>query len=605
MLRCNVKHIRNYSHLASYLHKTGAQAIYHALITNNVHYVFGYTGGAILSVTDTLYKCKRIKYIKNVNEQCMGHAAEGYSKVANKPGIIISTSGPGVTNLITVMQNAISDGNPLIILSGQVNSSSIGTDAFQEAPSIELTRPCTKMSVQITDVNDIPGIMEEAFRVSMEGRKGPVFIDLPKDILSSTIHTINRSHIYTDNKNKQNKEHIDDANITELVQLLIRANKPIMYVGQGANNCYEYIRYLSKQLNIPVTTTIHGLGIMDERDDLSLHMLGMHGSVYANKAIQEADLILAIGSRFDDRTTGHLDKYAPAAKEASAKHRGGIVHFNIDEREINKLVQTDIHFTGDCKDHLYSLVAKINTNSHIKDTIYNNNTEWANTVIKSKKTHPFTYTPATNNNIKVQQVVEYINKYSSEAYITTGVGNHQMYMAQFYEWSKPSTMITSGSLGTMGFGLPSAIGVQLANNDSTVICFDGDGSFMMTANDLATIKEYNLPIKIFIMNDSRQQMVYIWQKLFFNERYISTDNFNPDFNTFADAFGIENIYCDDEDSLDAAVQLSLEYPGPIVVNCKVEPDMCTPLVAPGAALDDMIVENNISKDIIKITDAPC
>lgn len=591
--------VRSYS-IQKYINTTGAQAIYQSLLDNNVDHVFGYTGGAILSVTDTLYNCNKIKYIKNVNEQCMGHSAEGYSKVTNKPGVIISTSGPGVTNLITVMQNAMSDGNPLVILSGQVGTSFIGTDAFQEAPSVALTKPCTKKSIQITDVNDIPFIMQEAFKISMEGRKGPVFIDLPKDILSSSIKKINTLYYKNNNTTYENK---DSNKINKLCVLLQNAKQPIIYAGQGANHIYKEIRYLSKILNIPVTTTIHGLGIMDETNNLSLHMLGMHGSVYANKAIQQSDLILAIGARFDDRTTGNLDKYAPNAKKAALLGKGGIVHFNIDNNQINKLVQSNIHFDGDCKEPIYNLTAKLNRNKKIIKKIHANNQQWVNHLLHIKHKYPFRYKKAHNNKIKVQQVVEKINKYSPNAYITTGVGNHQMYMAQFYDWTRPSTMVTSGSLGTMGFGLPSAIGVQLAKKNAQVICFDGDGSFMMTGNDLATIKEYNLPIKIFIMNDSRQQMVHIWQKLFFNERYISTDNFNPDFNTFAEAFGIEHLYCEDEHSLDSVVQLAIEYPGPILVNCKVEPDMCTPLVAPGAALDDMIM-GDTNVDICK-QDAPC
>lgn len=580
---------RSYS-LASYVNETGASAIYKALVDNNVDHVFGYTGGAILPVHDALYNSDTIQYIKNVNEQCMGHAAEGYSKISNKPGVVISTSGPGITNLITVLQNAVSDGNPLVVLSGQVATTFIGTGAFQESPAVELAKNCTKKAMQITNVNDIPFAMKEAFEIAMGGRRGPVFIDLPKDILGQTIRKIHIPY-YINDSNESNNLQVQqsrecaETKLDTLIALIKKATKPIIYAGQGACTSSTYIQALSKNLNIPVTTTIHGMGIMSESEPLSLQMLGMHGSICANHAIQQSDLILAIGCRFDDRTTGALPKYAPVAIQAGKENKGGIIHFNIDASEINRIVKSDLSFIGDCKEYIRRLSDKISTDE--TESIHTRNKKWVQHILNLKSKHPFTYTKVEKK-LKVQEVAEKISELAPRAIITTGVGNHQMYMAQFYNWTLPSKMITSGSLGVMGFGLPSAIGAQLADRNAQVICFDGDGSFMMTGNDLATVKEYNLPLKIFIMNDSRQQMVYIWQKLFFNERYISTDNFNPDFNAYADAFGIDNLYCDDKDSMEAAVELALEFDGPIVVNCKVVPDMCTPLVAPGAALDDIM-----------------
>ena len=578
-----------------FINKTGASAIYRFLKSKNIKHVFGYTGGAILPLTDKFhaYNNSKIKYIKNINELCVGHSAEGYAKVSGKPGIIITTSGPGVTNLITPLQNALSDGTPLIAMAGQVATNMIGTDAFQEAPSIELTHFCTKWNYRINDVNEIPDVMEYAYGVSMSGRKGPVFIDLPKNILTNIITSNIKRHYSPDIKyafqNKINK----NSCIKKFIELLYISEKPILYIGQGALGAVDEIRQFIKQTNIPFTTTIHGMGIGDETLYNSLHMLGMHGSVYANKAIQKADLIIAVGARFDDRTTGNLNYYAPEAKQASKEKRGGIVHFDISSEQINKTVKTDIAFLGDCKNYFKEINQKIN-----KENIYI--TDWNKEVLNLKKNNPFTYTPLPNK-LKVQEVVNKIYKYSrnKKPYITTGVGNHQMYTAQFYRWEVPGRMITSGSLGTMGFGLPSAIGVQLYKPNDLVILIDGDGSFNMTSNDMATVAEHNLPIKMFIMNDSRQQMVHIWQKLFFDKKYISTDNFNPDYNKLAYAYGIKNIILQKNNIDDIEKILNLNEP--VLINCIVEPDMCTPLVAPGKALDDMILSETDNR---MVGDAP-
>ena len=381
--------------------------------------------------------------------------------------------------------------------------------------------------------------------------------------------------------------------IKKFIELLYISEKPILYIGQGALGAVDEIRQFIKQTNIPFTTTIHGMGIGDETLYNSLHMLWMHGSVYANKAIQKADLIIAVGARFDDRTTGNLNYYAPEAKQASKEKRGGIVHFDISSEQINKTVKTDIAFLGDCKNYFKEINQKIN-----KENIYI--TDWNKEVLNLKKNNPFTYTPLPNK-LKVQEVVNKIYKYSrnKKPYITTGVGNHQMYTAQFYRWEVPGRMITSGSLGTMGFGLPSAIGVQLYKPNDLVILIDGDGSFNMTSNDMATVAEHNLPIKMFIMNDSRQQMVHIWQKLFFDKKYISTDNFNPDYNKLADAYGIKNIILQKNNIDDIEKILNLNEP--VLINCIVEPDMCTPLVAPGKALDDMILSETDNR---MVGDAP-
>jgi acetolactate synthase I/II/III large subunit len=559
---------------------TGSQIVHEYLQHHGVSAVFGYTGGAILPITDQFYDSP-IKYIMNRTELCVGHAAEGYAKSTGKPGIIITTSGPGVTNLITPLQDALSDGVPLIAFTGQVPTSVIGTNAFQECPALELTKACTKWNYQPKDVHELPEVLEEAYHIATSGRKGPVHIDLPKDVVSDKLErdiTIEKKVVNTDT--------IDILKIKELGKLLKKARKPIIYAGQGCVEASKELRIVAKIFKIPVTTTLHAMGVYDERDPLSLHMVGMHGSAYANFSIQEADLILAIGSRFDDRTTGKLSDYVPEALRAEREGRGGIVHFDIEPSQIGRVIQPTLSFVGDCKEYLSALI------SYADFIEIPDRTNWIHRIAQLKKEYPFSYKKTPN--IKTQEVISKIYELTrgQEPFITTGVGNHQMMSCQFYRWSKPRSIISSGSLGTMGFGLPSAIGVQVANPKSKVYCIDGDGSFMMTLNDLATVREHNLPIKIFIMNDSRQQMVHIWQKLFFNSRFISTDNLNPDFNLLAESFGIESIRIQDRDELEAGLQLALEYDGPVLVNCIVEPDMCTPLVAPNSALDNMLMSDD-------------
>ena len=586
---------------------SGSKIIEKILKKNNVDTVFGYTGGAILPVTDIFYQNKNIKYVMNRNELCVGHAAEGFAKVSGKPGIIVTTSGPGVTNLVTPLQNAKTDGTPLVVLTGQVQVDKIGTDAFQECPALELTKPCTKWNYQPKNVSELINSLNKAFEISMDGRKGPVHIDLPKDVITSTLgdyeckNSGNKKsknekskHKNSKNKNSKNKNKIlvqNRNNLDIVIKLIEKCEKPIIIAGNGCVDSSKELRKFIELTNIPITTTIHGLGVVDEKDNLSLEMLGMHGSRSANYLTQKADLILSIGSRFDDRITGELDSYAPNARLAEKEKRGGIIHFDIDTEQIKKvksLIKPTYSILQDSQVSLETM------NNYFKNKKNKKKKKWLDKVSNFKNKYPFSYEKHPNK-LKTQQVIEEIYEQTkkTKTYITTGVGNHQMMCCQFYKWKYPKTMVTSGSLGTMGFGVPSAVGVQLAMPEEQVICIDGDGSFMMTFNDLATIHEHNLPIKIFIMNDGRQQMVHIWQKLFFGKRFISTDNLNPNFNTLSDAFFIENLSCDNIDDLHCAVQLSLEHPGPFLLNCIVEPDMCTPLVLPGNSLDNMLMSDKI------------
>ena len=561
----------------------GKDAIVRRLEHHNVNTIFGYGGGAILPLFDSLTN-STISYYMNRHEQGSGHCAEGYAKVTGKPGIVVSTSGPGVTNLITPLQDSYSDGVPLIVLTGQVPTTSIGTDAFQECPAIDLTSPCTKWNYQLTNSDEIDSIIDEAFYVALSGRPGPVHIDIPKDILMQPMNNLQY------NSNENNKPiskpvvNTDFTGLDELSELIFNSEKPVIIAGQGCNNCSDKLRQFAMNSNIPVTTTLHGMGTFDENSPLSLHMLGMHGAAYANFAIQDADLILSFGSRFDDRIIGNKEGYGIEAKLAEKLGTGGIFQFEIDEKQVGKTVMPTKAFIGDCSDFLTYLSEKAKYKSRMK---------WLSKLQKWKQEYPLSYIENANA-IKTQQVIKAISdkvSYKPDIYITTGVGNHQMMAAQFYKWTRPKQLLTSGSLGTMGLGVPFAIGAQIAMPDKIIICIDGDGSFNMTLMELGTIAEYNIPVKIAIMNDSRQQMVYIWQKLFFDSNFISTSNTNPDYVELAKSFGIHAIICYNPNDLSAKIDEFIEYDGPVIANFIVEPDICLPLVPPGNNLDDMILTN--------------
>ena len=672
---------------------SGAQLIYKSLQYYNIRHVFGYSGGAVLPLLNTFYRDNynnnynnnNIEFVKNSNEQCSGHAAEGYSKglMCIKPGVIVSTSGPGVTNILTPLQNAYSDGTPLIAITGQVPTSAIGTDAFQECPATDITGFSTKWNILLEDVNDIPNIMREAYNICMSPRMGPVHIDVPKDILSmesiydskELIYKLERKNTIVKDINNILKTNIScfNGNYDLIINKILSSKKPIFKIGQGCVDSSDIITKIVNTYNIPVTTTIHGLGVLSETHELSLGMMGMHGSAAANYALQEADLIIGIGTRFDDRIVGNIKKYAP---NALGDNGNGIIHIDSSLKQINKVrdLFTDNHgkdvklisYNSSSKDFLERLLIKVgeiepkgkviyrlieeksyyklstlfNSYGHfinythinniylhneiriemksIKyrnyltnpynvlknddeyETYYNIN-EWLNRIDFLKKTHKF----QSNNTSKrfiyphlitTQEAIKNINKNigklldREKVLITTGVGNHQMFTAQYITWTHPGKMITSGSQGTMGVGVPFAIGAKLSNPDNTVIVIDGDGSFCMTCSELQTVSELNIPIKICIMNDKRQQMVHTWQKLFFDKRFIGTNNHNPDFVKLGESYGIKSIKCENIYDLDKITNEMLTYnEGPILVEYNVEPDICLPLVSPGNSLSDMIL----------------
>ena len=570
----------------------GSKAIYKSLLKNQVKDVFLYSGGAIMSLVD-LFKTNNkspINYYINNHEQNCGHAATGYAKSSGKPGVVIVTSGPGLTNMVTPILDANNDSTPLIVFSGQVPLSAMGTLAFQECPAQEITKSCTKWSYCAQKGDDLFELTNEAFRVAMNGKKGVVHIDLPKCILTQE----NGKNIV------KNLSYISTISNDKIVynilnQLICDSSSPIVCIGKGCNDYSKELLEFIQKYNLYTTSTIHAMGTLDETHRLSLGFLGMHGFPVANHAIQNADLIIAIGSRFDDRTTGNISLYAPKCKN--------IIHVNIEKSELGKIIDTTeqrvvYKLCMDC-----GLFLK-NMNS-IKLNDYKNKEKWTHNLYNWSQKYPIVYNKPLNNKLNTQMVIEQIGKSmdSKNTIITTGVGNHQMMAAQFIRWRIPNQFITSGSLGVMGVGLPYAIGVQIANPTKTVIDIDGDGSFNHTLADLQTVYKHKLPIKIFVMNDGQMSMVRAWEKLFYNENYVATEcSSNPNYCTLANSYGIHSVSLSNINELEKVINYVIKYDGPILCNVYVESELCLPLVIPGKALDDMILLNN---DNIKLTgDSP-
>jgi acetolactate synthase-1/2/3 large subunit len=558
-----------------YKGKTGAQIFHEMLIQQHkVELMFGYPGGAILPVFDELYKSPA-KFILNRHEQASGHCADGYARATGKPGVAIVTSGPGATNTVTPLATALMDSIPILVFSGQVATKVIGNDAFQEADVTGITRPCTKWNYLVKDVRELPRIVNEAFTIATSGRPGPVLVDLPKDVTTAVcteeVDDTPRAHVV--NKRKHAFTHPDHARqAEEAAELINKSEKPVLYVGGGAiiAGASDAVRKVAAKANIPCTTTLLGLGAFDEHDPKSLYMLGMHGSAYANYAVQECDCLIAVGARFDDRVTGNLATFAPNAK---------IIHIDIDPSSISKNVDVDVAVIGDARHSLELMV------NHLE---HRDRKDWFSQVNAWKKRYPFKYFDDSNK-AKPQYVIEEMHRLTKgEAIITTGVGQHQMWAAQFYRWRFPRQMITSGGLGTMGYGLPSAMGAQLGSPGKLVIDIDGDASFQMTSYELATIAEYNIPVKVAILNNDFQGMVKQWQDLFYQRRYSHTAMKNPDFAKLAEAYGVRGIRCERKEDVSKTVEEMINHPGPVVVDFVVEPnEHVYPMVPSGKGLHEM------------------
>ena len=569
---------------------TGGQIIYNKLLEKNIKDVFLYSGGSVMPLIDCFYQGP-INYYINTHEQNCGHSATCYAKTDNQglPGVVITTSGPGITNLITPMLDAQNDSTPLVVFSGQVGLKNMGTDAFQEAPATEITRPFTKFSYCLQTVEEIPEIIEHAFNIANSGKKGVVHIDVPKCISSCEIDYDlfeKLNNIPKDTKVNKNDNLIN--NIKEVAYVINKSKKPILYIGQGASEASKELLEIINKNNIPCTSTIHGKGIFREDHDHSLKWCGMHGYPAGNFALQESDCIICIGARFDDRTTGNPDLYAPIAKEKKQ-----IIHVDIDNKQFKKSINSNYNILCDSKVFISEL------NKHLNINIRK---EWISRIQYLKNKHKFKYN-ILEDKINVPMAIKSINNYlkkeknNNNFKITTGVGNHQMMTYQFIDGFYPKQIHSSGSLGVMGAGLPYAIGAQLSNPKDLVIDIDGDSSFMMTMSDLKTIKEYNLPVKIALMNDNKQMMVNIWERLFFNERYTATiNNNNPNFVDLVESFGIKGFICSNPKELQKITNEFLSFNGPALCEYKVEGEICLPLVGPGKALDDMILFDEYHKE---------
>ncbi|KAL9082466.1 MAG: hypothetical protein Q9159_006386 [Coniocarpon cinnabarinum] len=530
----------------SFVGMKGGEIFHEMMLRQDVKKVFGYPGGAILPVFDAIFNSKHFDFILPRHEQGAGHMAEGYARASGKPGVVLVTSGPGATNVITPIQDALMDGTPLVVFCGQVPTAAIGSDAFQEADTIGISRACTKWNVMVKNIAELPRRINEAFEIATSGRPGPVLVDLPKDVTGGVLQrpipitSTLPSHpsAATMAARELSKKQLEGA-ISRSAHLINIAKKPVVYAGQGVLSSPDgprLLKELSDKANIPVTTTLQGLGGFDELDPKSLHMLGMHGSAFANMAMQEADLVIALGARFDDRITGMVTAFAPQAKAAAAEGRGGIIHFEIMPKNINKVVQATEAVEGDVVTNLGLLLPQVN---QVKER-----PEWFGQINDWKARFPWAYEKETPGGlIKPQTVMKEISDMTAhqkhETLITTGVGQHQMWAAQHFRWRHPRTMITSGGLGTMGYGLPASIGAKVARPECLVVDIDGDASFCMTQTELSTAAEFNIGVKIVVLNNEEQGMVTQWQTLFYEDRFAHTHQKNPDFVKLAESMRVK------------------------------------------------------------------
>ncbi|RMD42987.1 hypothetical protein DV735_g2129, partial [Chaetothyriales sp. CBS 134920] len=583
----------------SFVGLTGGEIFHEMMLRHDVKHVFGYPGGAILPVFDAIYNSKHFDFILPKHEQGAGHMAEGYARASGKPGVVLVTSGPGATNVITPMQDALSDGTPMVVFCGQVVTTAIGSDAFQEADVVGISRACTKWNVMVKSITELPKRINEAFEIATSGRPGPVLVDLPKDVTAGILrrpiptHSTLPAHpsAATLAARELSKRELRRT-LSRVADLVNIAKKPVIYAGQGilgSPDGPKLLKELSDKAQIPVTTTLQGLGAFDETDPKALHMLGMHGSGYANMAMQEADLILALGSRFDDRVTGLVSKFAPQAHRAAEEGRGGIVHFEIMPKNINKVVQATEAVEGDVTANLAALLPNV---KEVKER-----PEWFAKIKEWKERYPLSHfergTP--DGPIKPQEVIEKLSELTAnikdKTIIATGVGQHQMWAAQHFRWTRPRTMVTSGGLGTMGFGLPAAIGAKVAKPDALVVDIDGDASFNMTLTELSTARQFNIGVKVIVLNNDEQGMVTQWQSLFYENRFAHTHQRNPDFVKLAEAMGVASRKCvkatDVEDSLKWLIEGSGDGPALLeVVTDKKVPVL--PMVPGGKALHEFL-----------------
>ncbi|HHT10508.1 MAG: biosynthetic-type acetolactate synthase large subunit [Atribacterota bacterium] len=551
----------------------GAQILIELLKKEGVTTVFGYPGGQVIDIYDALYEFSDIKHILVRHEQGAVHAADGYARTTGKVGVCMATSGPGATNLVTGLANAYMDSIPIVAITGQVPTRLIGKDAFQEADTTGITMPITKHNFLIKSIHDLPLIIREAFLIASTGRPGPVLIDIPKDVQIAEIDFNYPEKLEIPGYKPTYRGHFNQINMT--AQAIKEATRPLFYVGGGviASGASDILLEVVEKTDIPVTYTLMAKGAIPEDHRLSLGWLGMHGSYHANKAIMNCDLLIAVGARFDDRVTGNTTTFANRAK---------IVHIDIDPAEIGKNVKINIPIVGDARNVLNELNKRTEPKKH---------DEWLETIEKWKK--EYTPKPPANNELVAQTIIESVYQATQgDAILVTDVGQHQMWAAKHFLCHRPRRWASSGGLGTMGFGLPAAIGAQIGNPDQTVILFSGDGSIMMKIQELVTAVNNCLPLKIFVLNNNYLGMVRQWQECFFDCRYSSTHIINPDLANLAQAFGAEGIPVQNQEELDRAVPRVLEVKDhPVLVDCRISKETNVyPFVPPGKSLDEMILE---------------